>query len=535
VGRLRSEGPGSRRRFLGGALRAGGGLFGASLLPRPLAGAPAIATPEGARPTAPFGAAVGDVTGDRAIVWSRSDRPARLFVEWSTRESFADARRVAGPAALEADGFTARLDLGGLPPGQRIVYRVLFQDLRDLRSWSRPVQGSFRTPPAGPADVRFAFSADTCGQGWGIDETRGGMRLYESMRRAAPDLFVHCGDTVYADQPLAAERTLDDGTVWRNLVTPAKAKVAETLDEFRGNHLYNRLDPNVRRFESEVSQVVIWDDHEVLDNWYPGEQLEDPRYTERSVSLLAARARRAFLEHVPLRPTPGEPERIYRALPFGDSLEVFAIDMRSERGPNSANRQTAPGPDTALLGRAQLDWLKARLAASGATWKVVASDMPIGLVVRDGALAFEAVANGDDGAPLGREHEIAHLLSFLKARDVRNVVWITGDVHYAAVHRYDPERARFKDFLPFHEIVAGPAHAGTFGPAALDLTFGPEVRFLAIPPGMAPNRPPSDGLQFFGLLEVEGRSGVLRVEIRNRDGTTLHRLELEAERGDGRG
>ena len=195
------------------------------------------------------------MTGDRAIVWSRCDRPARLFVEWSTRESFADARRVPGPARVEANGLTARLDLEGLPPGQRIVYRVLFQDLRDPRAWSLPVQGSFRTPPAGPADVRLAFSADTCGQGWGIDEARGGMRLYESMRRAAPDLFVHCGDTIYADQPLAAERTLDDGTVWRNLVTPAKSKVAETLDEFRGNHLYNRLDANLRRFESEVVPV----------------------------------------------------------------------------------------------------------------------------------------------------------------------------------------------------------------------------------------------------------------------------------------
>ena len=533
MARPRGDGRASRRAFLGGALRAGGGLCGAALLPRPLAGAPAIVAPGAARPTAPYGAAVGDVTGERAIVWSRSDRPARLFVEWSTRESFRDARRVPGPAALEADGFTARVDLGGLPRGQRIAYRVLFQDLRDPRAWSRPVEGSFRTPPGGPADVRLVFSADTCGQGWGIDEARGGMRLYESMRRAAPDLFVHCGDTIYADQPLAAERTLDDGTLWRNLVTPAKSKVAETLDEFRGNHLYNRLDANLRRFESEVSQVVIWDDHEVLDNWFPGEHLEDPRYTERSVSLLAARARRAFLEHVPLRPTPGGRERIYRALPFGDLLEVFAIDMRSERGPNSANRQGTPGPEAALLGPAQLEWLKARLAASRATWKVIASDMPIGLVVRDGDFAFEAVANGDDGPPLGREHEIADLLSFLKARDVRNVVWITGDVHYAAVHRYHPERARFRDFLPFHEIVAGPAHAGTFGPSALDPTFGPEVRFLAVPPGMAPNRPPSDGLQFFGLLEIEGRTGALRVEIRNRDGARLHRLELEPEAAGG--
>ena len=59
------------------------------------------------------------------------------------------------------------------------------------------------------------------------------------MRQLEPDLFVHCGDTIYADNPLVAELTLDDGTVWRNLVTPAKSKVAETLDEYRGNYLYN--------------------------------------------------------------------------------------------------------------------------------------------------------------------------------------------------------------------------------------------------------------------------------------------------------
>jgi alkaline phosphatase D len=453
-----------------------------------------------------------------------------MLVEWSTRESFADARRVTGPVASGGTGFTAQVDLEGLPAGQRIAYRVVFEDLRDARATSLPVTGFFRTPAAGRADVRLAFTADTCGQGWGIDEARGGFRTYESMRLARPDLFVHLGDTIYGDNPLVPERTLEDGSVWRNLVTPAKSKVAETLDEFRGNHLYNRLDRHLRAFESEVPQLVIWDDHEVLNNWYPGLRLEDERYAERDVSVLAARARQAFLEHVPLRPSPGDPGRIYRALPFGDSLEVFAVDMRTARGANSPNRQPAPGPDAAILGAAQLEWLKASLVASRATWKVVASDMPIGLVVRDGESAFEAVANGDDGPPLGREHEIASLLSFLKAQAVRNVVWVTGDVHYAAVHHYHPDRARFRDFRPFHEIVAGPAHAGTFGPAALDATFGPEVRFLGIPPGMKPNRPPSEGLQFFGLLEAE-RGGVLRAEIRNRDGATLHRLELEPERG----
>ena len=127
--------------------------------------------------------------------------------------------------------------------------------------------------------------------------------------------------------------------------------------------------------------------------------------------------------------------------------------------------------------------------------------MPLGLTVTDGPL-FEAVANGDAGPPLGRELEIAGLLKFIRDQRIRNVVFVTGDVHYCAAHHYDPARAAFTDFHPFWEFVAGPAHAGTFGPARLDKTFGPEVRFLGIPAGMKPNRPPSEGPAV--LRDVEG-------------------------------
>ena len=160
------------------------------------------------------------------------------------------------------------------------------------------------------------------------------------MRAAEADVFIHTGDTIYADGPLQAEVKLDDGRVWRNLVTPEKSKVAETLDEFRGNHRYNLLDEHVRRFNASVSQFAIWDDHEVLNNWYPTEVLtgETP-YTERSVALLAARAKRAFMEYTPSRPDPVDPERIYRACRFGPLVEIFGFDMRTYRGPNTANRQ----------------------------------------------------------------------------------------------------------------------------------------------------------------------------------------------------
>ena len=478
----------------------------------------------------PQGIAAGDVSAGRAVVWSRADRAARMFVEYATTDRFDDVRRVPGPAALETSDFTARTVLTGLPSGQRIFYRVLFQDLGELRNWSEPQAGSFRTAPAAPTrNVKIAFSADTVGQGWGINREWGGLRLYETMRRSEPDVFVHLGDTIYADQPVQAEVQLDDGTMWKNVVTEAKSKPAETLDEYRGNYQYNLLDEHMRRFNADVPQVVIWDDHEVRDNWYLERDLaKDARYTVKSVALLAARARQAFFEYNPVPLLGDAPERIDRTVPYGPLVEIFALDMRSYRGPNSENRQATLDHASALMGPAHVARLEQQLAASQATWKVIASDLPLGVIVRDFPSYFEAVANADHGAPLGRELEIAGLLRFIRDRRIRNVVWITADVHYCAAHHYDPSRATFTEFDPFWEFVAGPLNAGTFGPNELDRTFGPDVKFTGVPPGMKPNRPPSAGLQFFGTLTVDSRTRALTARLHDLSGKTLYSVELEA-------
>jgi alkaline phosphatase D len=174
---------------------------------------------------------------------------------------------------------------------------------------------------------------------------------------------VHVGDTIYADGPLREEVKLDDGTIWKNIVTPSKAKVAETIDEYRGNHLYNRLDEHYRRFQSQVGQVVMWDDHEVRDNWYHEQVLpaESP-YTEKRVAVLAQRARQAFLEHYPVTMARGGDAQIYRSIPAGPLIEVFALDMRSYRGANNENLQPAESADTAFLGLRQVRWLADAMA-----------------------------------------------------------------------------------------------------------------------------------------------------------------------------
>ncbi|XRG95125.1 alkaline phosphatase D family protein (plasmid) [Haladaptatus sp. SPP-AMP-3] len=475
---------------------------------------------------APSGAQIGDIVEDRALIWSRASEPARMFLHLSTEQDFSEKRTIRGPTALADSNYTATMDIEGLPRGEEIYYRVTFESLRNPGTRSDPVEGSFRTPPTDRTDIRFVWGGDVAGQGWGIDPDFGGMRTFESMRETDPDFFIHSGDAIYADGPLEERVELDDGSVWQNVVTEATSDVADTLAEFRGNYRYNLRDDHYRAFVSEVPMIPQWDDHEILNNWYPNEKLpaDDP-HDVKSVNLLAARGQQAFLDYMPVRPRDDVDDAIYQNFPYGPSLEVFRLDMRSYRGPNTENTQTESGPKTDFLGDTQMSWLKDALSESEATWKIIAADMPIGLVVTDGD-KYEAAANADSGIPKGRELEIKELLSFMQSENIRNVVWVTADVHYTAAHHYHPKRASFSEFDPFWEFVSGPLHAGTFGPNELDDTFGPTVVFEKSPPEGEANLPPSDGLQFFGQVDVDGQSDVLTVTLKDLNNDSLYTKEL---------
>ena len=527
-----------KRRLLLRSMAVGSSLAVAGGLREVLAQgvAPGVITRDAMRPQVPYGVMSGDVTRDRAIVWSKTDRPSRLVVEYAFDEAMTKPHRIVGPAAMESTDYTARADLMGLPAGRQVFYRVMFQDLSNPGVYSEPLIGRLSTPPARKRAITFAFSGDEAGQGWGINEEWGGYRVYEAMRRLNPDFFIHSGDQIYADGPIQAEAKLEDGTIWKNIVTPAKSKVAETLDEYRGNFAYNLLDANKRRFAAEVPFLVQWDDHETRNNWYPGQQIgeAEKRYQVRSASLLSARARQAMLEYNPFRIDPADPERIYRTFNYGPLLDVFMLDERSYRGPNTPNRQEVLSEESAFLGRLQMEWLKGQLKQSRATWKAVASDMPISLVIPDlnpdvPKGTYEAWANGDNGAPSGRELEIAELLRFIKHNRIKNVVWFTADVHYAQATYYDPVRAQFTDFKPFWEFVAGPINAGTFGPNDVDRTFGPDIKYVSVPAGNKQNRAPAVGQQYFGVAKVDGATETMRVALHDLTGKELYKVDLAPE------
>ncbi len=196
------------------------------------------------RPQITHGTQSGDVGHDGAMIWARADRPSLMNVEVATTESFRNARRLPALAVADATDNMGKMLVTGMPSDAQVFYRVTMTDLTDANAVSEPVVGSFRTAPTAPRSLTFVWGGDTAGQGWGIDESRGGMKTYSSMLNHAPDFFIHSGDTIYADGPLKETVEIPDGT-WTNLMTPEKAKVAETLHEFRHNWLYNMMDSHV--------------------------------------------------------------------------------------------------------------------------------------------------------------------------------------------------------------------------------------------------------------------------------------------------
>ena len=255
----------------------------------------------------------GDVTANTACIWGRADRASRMVTEIATTEGFKNSVRIPHVDVLEERDFAGKLAINDLPAGQDIFYKIHFENLDDGRASSEPVIGHFRTAPAAKRNIKFGWSGDTGGQGWGIDEDRGGMKTYATIAKHNPDFFIHSGDTIYADGPFAETKETPDGQVWKNITTEDTAKVAETINEFRGNYKYNMLDQHVREFNRLVPVYYQWDDHEVTNNWYPGEMfVNDDRYTEKSVSLLAARANRALREMLPINEHSTEPGSRYR-------------------------------------------------------------------------------------------------------------------------------------------------------------------------------------------------------------------------------
>ena len=98
------------------------------------------------------------------------------------------------------------------------------------------------------------------------------------------------------------------------------------------------------------------------------------------------------------------PARIYRKVSRGAAPGRLLPRHAHLQGPQHRGPRARR---THILGQEQVDWLIREVSRSRATWKVIAADLPLGIVVPDGPVNEESLSNRDPGAPLGKELEIA--------------------------------------------------------------------------------------------------------------------------------
>lgn len=325
--------------------------------------------------------AAGDVTAHEAVVWMKTAKAGQVVVQYTTDPLWASYRETQPEQANELRDFTIHVELVGLQPQTRYLYRGIIQG----KSPGTPCQFVTSPEPDILAPVTFVIGGDT-------RHSHLPFSIMQPMRDDHPDFFVYLGDTIYSEKE-----------------TPA-----HTLQEYWGKYKENR-DEFLRGLLAEIPVYVIWDDHEV-DNDIDSNHKRLPT------------GRQAFFDFWPIRPNKQEPGRLYRSFSWGKGVDLFILDTRQYRDPETRT----------MLGEHQKQWLLKHLEASQAPVKFIVTSVP-----------FSDPRKDKWGEYPGERDEI---LTFIRERSIPGVIFLAGDVHHGAV-------SRMPGFEDMKEFVFGPLAA----------------------------------------------------------------------------
>jgi len=409
----------SRRTFLSTGLGVGGALL--------VHGAPALAIRDVSGPD-PFtlGVASGDPTPEGVVLWTRlapdplvedgfGGMPARpIDVQWEIAddERFARVVRRGRVAAQPADAHAVHVEVDGLRPGRPYYYR--FRAMGHASASGRTL-----TAPPASATGTARFGVVSCSR----FET-GYFTAYRHLAAEQPDLVLHLGDYLY-EYAVPGARVRD-----------VPGHEITSLADYRRRHALYKTDADLQALHAAAPWAVVFDDHEVDNNW-AGLAPEDDQTPEAFLARRTA-AFQAYYEMMPLRRSTRRAAsgmRLYRTLRWGALANLYMLDTRQYRDDQACgdgNKVDCPErlrPGRTMLGRAQEGWLREQARGSRARWDVLGQQVFFSELYYPRPEGITSPLDSWNGYVAARQRVVEMFTD-----RPRNLVVLTGDVHnnYAA-------------------------------------------------------------------------------------------------------
>lgn len=434
----------------------------------------------GALPSDPFtlGVASGDPAPDGAVIWTRlAPRPlaedgrggmpdAAVEVEWEVAgdAGFGTVVQRGVTFARPETAHSVHVELTGLRSGAEYYYRFR------AAGFLSPA-GRIRTAPQpNSLPQQLTICAVSCANyedGW--------FTAYRGVADEQPDLVVELGDFIYEDG-----RGRRGAPVVRRHVG---AEPAMTLADYRLRYAQYRTDPDLQAAQAAAPWLVVFDDHEVANNWAD----QTPAIPQEDFAERRAAALQAYYENMPLRssakPT-GTAMQLYRRVPWGGLAMFHLLDTRQYRTDQPCDDKLVSDcverfdPAASLTGPEQERWLLDGFAQSSARWDLIAQQVLFAQLDLTSGSGRRVNPDAWDGYVVQRDRVVAALAD----SPVRNAVVLTGDIHsHCAAEVWqrfdDPSSRRVAVELVTTSIASGGDGSDTRPEIAAALPRNPHIRY----------------------------------------------------------
>jgi alkaline phosphatase D len=321
-----------------------------------------------------------------SMIWVQSTSEAEVFAVYSDNSNPGITRHTNKVRTNKAEAFTARLIADSVEPGNRYTYKLYINS----KPVNLPYATEFRTPAlwkwrSDPPEFTLLTGScayinqpeyDRIGKPYGSD-----YKIFSGMATQKADVMVWLGDNLYLREP--------DWNTWTGILK---------------RYSHTRSLPELQPLLASTQNYAIWDDHDY------GPDNSNKSFVNKNQTFDAFK----LFWGNPTYGT-GDIQGAITSFQWGDA-DFFLLDNRWYRDPDEISKE-----GKTMLGEKQLGWLLESLATSKATFKIVAM----------GGQFLSDVTTAETYSAYGFEKEREQIINFIYKYNIRNVLFLTGDVHFS--------------------------------------------------------------------------------------------------------